>query len=101
MYKRQEGDYALGDKLVLKAGAKAGFLFGTAASDAQWRIEHAWQDVYFEDNIKVVETDWDSWSIEMPHLATDPVQINTYDLLSLIHIYHRAHTFRRRPPAAR
>lgn len=75
-----EGDYALGDKLVLKAGAKAGFLFGTAASDAQWRIEHTWQDVYFEDNIKVVETDLDSWSIEMPHLATDPVQINTYDL---------------------
>jgi hypothetical protein len=75
-----EGDYALGDKLVLKAGAKAGFLFGTATSAAQWRVEHAWRDVYFEDNIEVVETDWDSWSIGMPHSATESVQINTYDL---------------------
>jgi lipopolysaccharide assembly outer membrane protein LptD (OstA) len=70
-----EGKYALGNKLVLKAGAKAGILFGTATSDATWSVDN-WDYEEVEDSYKWV---LDGFA-DVSYTATDSVQISTYDL---------------------
>jgi hypothetical protein len=85
------GKYAPGDKLVLKAGAKAGLLFGTAKTDALWAVKYWYY--YAEENNSVgnhlapaqVEETPDKWgdpldSGETAHEAIDAVRITTYDL---------------------
>lgn len=74
-----EGKYALGDKLMLKAGAKAGVLFGTAIADAIWTGDY--EDVHeeWEGTTNVYKDEWRD-SIEVSYSATDSIQIATYDL---------------------
>jgi len=82
-----EGKYALGDKLILKAGAKAGILFGTATADATWSVDHWYYDEVIESGsltpAQVDESPYE-WvlyeSMDVPYLAANPVQINTFDL---------------------
>ncbi len=70
-----EGKYALGNKLVLKAGAKAGILFGTATSGATWSVDN-WDYEEVEDSYKWVLDEF----ADVSYTATDSVQISTYDL---------------------
>ena len=72
-----EGKYALRDNLILKAGAKAGLLFGTATSDATWTVNH-W---YYEEGDTVDSYEWFlDESVDVPNSAADPVRIGTCDL---------------------
>ena len=69
-----KGTYALGDKLTLKAGAKAGLLFATAQTDAT-----------AEDGVWSIHPGTSEWNLEQPlvvseHSAKDAVRIITYDL---------------------
>ena len=74
-----EGKYALGDKLMLKAGAKAGVLFGTATADATWTADHVYSEAEWEGDTNVYEDEWRD-SIKVSYPATDSIQIATYDL---------------------
>ena len=87
-----EGTYALADKLVLKAGAKAGLLFGTAQTDATWTVEY-WGYSYGEAMNNSVDSyvalaqaeegpyEWELRdSDKAVHKATDAIRIATYDL---------------------
>jgi hypothetical protein len=72
-----EGKYALGNKLVLKAGAKAGILFGTAASDATWGVSRS----YYEEGEQEGSYKWNvDERMDVPYSAVNSVQISTYDL---------------------
>ena len=86
-----EGTYAFADKLVLKAGAKAALLFGTAQTDAIWTVKY-W-DYYYEEEMNGVGLhvasaqaeenpyEWELYdSGETVHKATDAVRVTTYDL---------------------
>ncbi|HXL03599.1 MAG: hypothetical protein GX872_05965 [Firmicutes bacterium] len=89
-----EGKYTLTDKLALKAGAKAGLLFGTAKTDALWAVKdyRYWDYEIGELNSlgnhvtpAQVEEDPDKWgdpldSGDTTHSATDSIRINTFDL---------------------
>jgi hypothetical protein len=70
-----EGTYALVDKLMLKAGAKAGLLFGTAHTDATW--EAGWWDYDSETSEWILDEDDTG---DSRHEATDVIRITTYDL---------------------
>ncbi|MFY9544381.1 MAG: hypothetical protein WAQ94_06395 [Bacillota bacterium] len=70
-----EGTCALGDKLSLEAGAKAGFLFGTAETKASLGFEE-WDydsDVSDEWNLYI------EFEEEYP-LTKEPIRVSTYDL---------------------
>lgn len=77
-----EGKYALADRVELKAGAKAGLLFGAAAANAAFITEHVEYEKYYEKDSD------DTWpdefeyreGITLSDSATESVQINTYDL---------------------
>jgi hypothetical protein len=70
-----EGTYALADKLALKAGAKAGLLFGTAQTDATVKAS------LWDYDQETYEWILDEESVEsIPHSSTDAVRITTYDL---------------------
>jgi len=78
----------LADKLILKACAKAGILFGTATSDAIWSVDHWYYEEAAEQNNGLipaqVEGDVYEWVLDetanISYTATDSVQISTYDL---------------------
>jgi hypothetical protein len=88
-----KGIYALADKLVLKAGAKAGLLFGTAQTDATFTREF-WGYDYTEEipnnagfhvapaQAEEIPYEWELlFSDEAPpHKATDTIRITTFDL---------------------
>ena len=79
-----EGGYALADKLILNIGARAGFLFGTAVSDAVWKVDYMGhdEDYYYSDDPEDGETYDYEWRemVKMPYSAKDAVRITTYDL---------------------
>lgn len=79
--------YALGDKLVLKAGAKAGVLFGTATADAIWSVDHwCYREVIESGSPAPFQADESPYewvlyeSMDVPYSAVNSVQINTFDL---------------------
>ena len=87
-----EGTYGLADKLVLKAGAKAGFLFGNTRTDATWIVE-TWGYYHEEEvnngvelNVLSAQAGEDPYEWERDdrqrtdHKPTDTIQIVTYDL---------------------
>ncbi len=74
-----EGKYALGEKLMLKAGARAGILFGTETADATWTADYAYYGEEWEGDTNVYEYDWRE-SMKVSYSATDSIQIGTYDL---------------------
>ncbi|MFY9535164.1 MAG: hypothetical protein WAQ73_00990, partial [Bacillota bacterium] len=72
-----EGTFALGDKLLMKAGAKAGFLFGTSETRAKitgrvWHYAPAISDEW-------LLRDDEGFEDEYP-LSKDAIRISTYDL---------------------
>lgn len=76
-----EGTYALADKLVLKAGAKAGLLFGTAKTHAE--ITHDPWEYYWDGEEEVfvgwVPVEGAYFKKEYPS-TTDTIRFSTYDL---------------------
>ena len=79
-----EGTFALGDKLLMKAGAKAGFLFGTSETRAKitgrvWHYAPAISDEW-------LLRDDEGFEDEYP-LSKDAIRISTYDL-SFDLVYH-------------
>ena len=64
------GSYSLTDEMTLKAGARAGFLFGTANADATWDYER-------ETSLFSIQQLPDE-SLEKS--TTSSVRINTYDM---------------------
>jgi hypothetical protein len=92
-----EGTYALADKLALKAGAKAGILFGTAVADAVFTGSYL--EYYHEEDsvlnvgigseavraqIEDIPDDWivNDDKMQESFSVTDPVQIKTFDLFA-------------------
>ena len=87
------GTYALADRLALKAGAKAGLLFGTAETDATLAYE-SWYYEYTEEipnsegfHVTPAQAEEASYEWELlfseevpPHKATDAIRITTLDL---------------------
>lgn len=76
-----EGEYALADRLVLKAGAKAGLLFGTAERHAKLKYDY-WEYYWNKDLEEPAEWVLDGdYSLEYLYPSTkDPVRLSTYDL---------------------
>jgi len=76
-----EGEYALADRLVLKAGAKAGLLFGTAERHAE--ITHDPWEYYWDGEEEVfvgwVPVEGAYFKKEYPS-TTDTIRFSTYDL---------------------
>jgi opacity protein-like surface antigen len=68
-----EGTYALADKLVLKAGAKVGLLFGTVQTDAAFTFESWYAEIPHE-------WEFGHGDEAPPHGATDATRITTFDL---------------------
>ena len=79
-----EGTYALADKLALKAGAKAGLLFGTAQTDA--KVKAGWWDYDPETSEWVLDLDEPDIDSEYPS-TTDAIRIATHDLSAAL-AYH-------------
>jgi opacity protein-like surface antigen len=69
------GSYTLADNLALKAGAKAGLLFGTAQTEAMVKI------LLWDYDPEALEWILDEESTEgSQHEATDAIRITTFDL---------------------